>query len=46
MRASEVMRRKRALTVDMIHKINTTWRIPADVLVRPYHLEEREPARK
>lgn len=37
-RASEVMNRKRALTVAMIHKISTEWRIPADCLVRPYHL--------
>ncbi len=37
-RASEVLNRKRALTVDMIHKISTHWNIPADLLVRPYHL--------
>jgi len=37
-RASEVLRRKRALTVDMIGKLNKEWGIPADVLVRPYRL--------
>ncbi|WP_164729863.1 helix-turn-helix domain-containing protein [Rhodomicrobium lacus] len=37
-RASEVLNRRRALTVDMIHKISTGWGIPADCLVRPYHL--------
>lgn len=37
-RASEVLRRKRALTVDMISKLNKEWGIPADVLVRPYRL--------
>ncbi|WP_276946642.1 helix-turn-helix domain-containing protein [Haematobacter massiliensis] len=37
-RASEVLHRKRALTVDMIHKLNREWGIPADCLVRPYHL--------
>lgn len=37
-RASEVLNRRRALTVDMIHKISTNWNIPADVLVKPYHL--------
>jgi len=37
-RASEVLNRKRALTVEMIHKISTQWHIPADLLVRPYHL--------
>lgn len=37
-RASEVLNRRRALTVDMIHKISTHWHIPADLLVQPYHL--------
>jgi HTH-type transcriptional regulator/antitoxin HigA len=34
-RASEVLSRRRALTVEMIHKIGETWKIPADLLVRP-----------
>jgi HTH-type transcriptional regulator/antitoxin HigA len=38
-RASEVLSRHRALTVDMIHKISENWKIPADLLVRPYKLE-------
>jgi HTH-type transcriptional regulator / antitoxin HigA len=38
-RASEILSRRRALTVDMIHKISEAWRIPADLLVRPYKLE-------
>jgi HTH-type transcriptional regulator/antitoxin HigA len=38
-RASEVLSRRRALTVEMIHKIGETWKIPADLLVRPYRLE-------
>lgn len=37
-RASEVLNRKRALTVDMIFKLSREWRIPADALVTPYHL--------
>lgn len=37
-RASEVLNRKRALTVDMIHKLSGEWHIPADCLVKPYHL--------
>lgn len=37
-RASEVLNRRRALTVDMVHRISTSWHIPADLLVRPYHL--------
>jgi HTH-type transcriptional regulator/antitoxin HigA len=38
-RASEILSRRRALTVDMIHKISETWKIPADLLVRPYQIE-------
>src|SRR5215472_3536485 len=38
-RASEILARHRALTVDMIHKISETWKIPADLLVRPYRIE-------
>ena len=38
-RASEILTRRRSLTVDMIHKISEAWRIPAELLVRPYKLE-------
>jgi HTH-type transcriptional regulator / antitoxin HigA len=38
-RASELLSRRRALTVDMIHKIGEAWKIPADLLVRPYRVE-------
>jgi len=31
--------RRRALTVDMIHKISEAWKVPAGLLVRPYRLE-------
>ncbi|MFA6967037.1 MAG: XRE family transcriptional regulator [Bosea sp. (in: a-proteobacteria)] len=37
-RASEVLNRKRALTMDMVFKLNREWRIPAETLVSPYHL--------
>lgn len=37
-RASEVMHRKRALTVSMIHRISEELKIPAAVLVQPYRL--------
>ncbi|MFV0411290.1 MAG: type II toxin-antitoxin system HigA family antitoxin [Paracoccus sp. (in: a-proteobacteria)] len=37
-RASEVLNRRRALTMDMVHKLSSEWRIPADCLVKPYHL--------
>ena len=38
-RASEILSRRRPLTVDIIHKISETWKIPADLLVRPYRIE-------
>jgi HTH-type transcriptional regulator / antitoxin HigA len=38
-RASEVLSRRRALTVEMIHRISETWKIPADLLVRPYKID-------
>jgi HTH-type transcriptional regulator / antitoxin HigA len=38
-RASEILSRRRALTVEMIHKISGMWKIPADLLVRPYKIE-------
>src|SRR5215470_4240117 len=38
-RASEVLARRRALTVEMIHKIGEAWKVPADLLVRPYKVE-------
>lgn len=38
-RASEILSRRRALTVEMIHKIGEAWKIPAELLVRPYEIE-------
>lgn len=37
-RASEVLNRRRALTVEMIYKLNNEMHIPAEILVQPYHL--------
>jgi HTH-type transcriptional regulator/antitoxin HigA len=37
-RASEVLARRRPLTLDMIQKINASWKIPADLLVQPYRI--------
>ena len=37
-RASEVLARRRSLTVEMIQKINANWKIPADLLVQPYRV--------
>jgi len=39
-RASEVLKRKRALTVEMIRAVNEAWGIPTEVLVRPYRTSE------
>ena len=35
-RASEVLARRRPLTLAMIQKITAAWKIPADLLVQPY----------
>jgi HTH-type transcriptional regulator/antitoxin HigA len=40
-RASEILSRRRALTLEMIQKINTRWKIPADLLVQPYRLSAK-----
>jgi HTH-type transcriptional regulator / antitoxin HigA len=37
-RASEILNRRRALTVEMIWSISREWKIPADLLVKPYAL--------
>jgi HTH-type transcriptional regulator/antitoxin HigA len=39
-RASEILSKRRALTVDMIHAITKAWKIPAELLVKPYKLVE------
>lgn len=39
-RASEILSRRRALTVEMVHKISGAWKIPADLLVRPYKVKK------
>lgn len=38
-RASEVLSRKRPLTMAMVHKLNVEWGIPAGLLIKPYRLE-------
>lgn len=37
-RASEVLNRKRPLTLDMIRALQRAWDIPAELLVAPYEL--------
>jgi len=41
-RASEILHRKRALTMEMAFKLHQAWHIPADVLIRPYRLAKDE----
>ncbi|HVL73239.1 MAG TPA: transcriptional regulator [Beijerinckiaceae bacterium] len=43
-RASEVLGRRRRLTVEMIHAITEAWKIPAELLARPYDLVRSKPA--
>jgi hypothetical protein len=38
-RASEILNRKRALTVEMIYKISKAWKVPAKILIKPYQLK-------
>jgi len=37
-RASEVLARRRRLTLEMIQKLTASWKIPADLLVQPYRV--------
>ncbi len=39
-RASEVLNRRRPLTLPMIRTLSLEWNLPADVLVREYSLAE------
>jgi HTH-type transcriptional regulator / antitoxin HigA len=41
-RASEILHRKRALTMQMAYKLYEKWNIPAEALLRPYHLSQDE----
>lgn len=38
-KASEVLSRKRPLSLAMIQKITEAWGLSADLLIKPYHLE-------
>ena len=40
-KASEILNRKRHLTLAMIWKLVRDWKMPAEVLVRPYALSSR-----
>jgi HTH-type transcriptional regulator / antitoxin HigA len=39
-RASEILSRRRALTLDMVRKIVNAWKIPADLLIQPYRIRK------
>lgn len=39
-RASEVLNRKRPLTLDMIYRLHSKWDIPSDCLIGPYPLQQ------
>jgi HTH-type transcriptional regulator/antitoxin HigA len=43
-RASEILTRKRALTIEKIDKISTAWGIPRGLLAVPYALDRRKVA--
>jgi HTH-type transcriptional regulator/antitoxin HigA len=38
-RASEILNRKRAITLDMARKLHAAWGIPAEALIQPYRLD-------
>jgi HTH-type transcriptional regulator / antitoxin HigA len=38
-RASEILNRKRPLTLPMIQRLHKEWGIPADALIAPYHVD-------
>ena len=40
-RASEILNRRRALTMDMSYRIHKELGIPAEVLLAPYHLDRK-----
>lgn len=37
-RASEILSRQRAITMEQAYKLNREWHIPAEILLQPYHL--------
>ena len=38
-RASEILNRRRPITLEMARRIHAAWGIPADILIRPYRLD-------
>ena len=44
--ASDILNRKRAMSLSVIRKLARAWAIPTDVLVQPYRLEGHRPRRR
>ncbi|GAC1335916.1 MAG: type II toxin-antitoxin system HigA family antitoxin [Beijerinckiaceae bacterium] len=40
-RASEILHRKRRLSIEMVNKISEAWRIPVETLAKPYELARK-----
>ena len=38
-RASEILNRRRALTLEYAYKLHHEWHIPAEILIQPYHAD-------
>jgi HTH-type transcriptional regulator / antitoxin HigA len=38
-RASEILNRRRALNLEMIRAINEAWKLPLELLIKPYKLQ-------
>lgn len=45
-RASEIMSRKRALTINMIRNLASEWHLPVTLLIAPYNLKRSAPAKQ
>lgn len=45
-RASEVLNRKRPLTLEMVRALSSGWKLPVDLLVQPYALDQGTAKRK
>lgn len=41
-RASELLNRRRILTMEYAYKLHREWHIPAEVLLQPYHTEAQD----
>lgn len=45
-RASEILNRRRHLTIDLIWKLSRKWGIPAESLIKPYKLKSKAPSNR